>query len=132
MFDEDVTPEEQAEYEADLKKRALISGTVMLVLHTAVICFGLWCGSLFLPCLSAAAVVLCIIGKKKGRFFGAAADILISLKAVLLIVDLRYTEYNPTLFAMLVTGLIGTLVMIKSRFTESWFEYRQAALRKHS
>ncbi|WP_294479725.1 hypothetical protein [uncultured Ruminococcus sp.] len=131
MFDEDITIEKQAEYEAELKKRAMISGAVMVALRMAVIFFGLWCGRRFL-CLSITALVICIIGKKSGRFLGATADIFMSLKAVILLVDMKYPEYTLLLTAMLVTGLVSSIVMVKSRFTESWFEYRKAALRKHS
>lgn len=132
MFDEDITIEKQAEYEADLKKRALISGAVMLGLRVSAIYLSLLCGAFILLCLSLAALVLCIFGKKNGCLLGMAADIFMSIKAVMLLVDMNYPEYTLLLTAMLVTGLVSSIVMVKSRFTESWFEYRKAALRKHS
>ena len=137
-MEKDLTPEAQAEYEADLAKKARTGMVFAIAVCGADILLGLLSGSFVCAFAAVLLLVLTVFGRTQAKWFAVGLGGFYAVLGAMSLIDLpaakvserEYYTYVSAGWIELAHGIISAVLFVKLPHIRAYFEHKTAINRK--
>ena len=134
----DLTPAQQAEYEAALAKKAKVGRALAVLICDIFVLLGLLPKNAVMTALAGVCLFLTLTGKPAAKWVGAALGGIWAVIGALTLADipsagLKESDlgyYKTAGIFVLVFGAVSAVLFYKSRLIAAYFEYKASINRK--
>ena len=129
----DITPDQQAEYETELAKKARVGRSAALLICCVYALFGILPKSFLLTGLAALCLVLTFFGKPQAKWLAAGTGGFYAVLGSMTLADIPSLEltqsdirfYETVGIIQLASGILSAVLFMKLPHIAAYFEYKR-------